>query len=209
MSNLDSILREIHQRSSSGKYKNLSNDMPSSFYVYGETNYDATEAIVETFKGYFNNNTVFYDLGSGTGKIPIHVGLKYKVKKSVGIEISPQRCSFINDIKKEYPDLDYSNISILNESFLESNIEDATVVYFDNTMYTDLVYESKVYSRIPLGCLVLSRKDIFNIGGYINDPKYASSYGKKYLYHHIKEDEITQEKIDYQIEIRNKSNITS
>ena len=209
MSNLDSILREIHQRSSSGKYKNLSNDMPKSFYVYGETNYDALEAIVGTFKDYFNSNTVFYDLGSGTGKIPIHIGLKYRVKKSVGIEISPQRCSFIEDIKEEYPDLDYSNISILNESFLESNIEDATVVYFDNTMYTDPIYESKVYSRIPLGCLVLSRKDIFDTGKHINDPKYASSYGKKYVYHHIKENEISQETIDYWIDIRNNFNITS
>lgn len=203
MSNLDSILREIHQKNYGGKYKNLSNDIPGTFYVYGETNYGALEAIIDTFKEYFNNNTVFYDLGSGLGKIPIHIGLKYKVKKSVGIEISPQRCSFIEDIKEEYPDLDYSNISILNESFLESNIEDATVVYFDNTMYTDPIYESKVYSRIPLGCLVLSRKDIFDIGEYVKGLKYSSSYGKKYVYYHIKENEIPQEKIDRRIEIRN------
>ena len=209
MSDIDLILKEIHEKNSKGKYSNKSNEIDASFYVYGETNYNATEAIIETFKEYFNNEAIFYDLGSGTGKIPIHVGLKYKVKKSVGIEISPQRCSFIDDIKKEYSDLDYSNISILNESFLESNIEDATVLYFDNTMYTDPIYESKIYSRIPLGCLIISRKDIFNRAISIEDNKYITSYGKRRIFHHIKKDEISQKEIDFKIKIRRKANITS
>lgn len=202
MNDLDTILREIHLRSSRGKYTNTSKDIKSSYYVYGESNYDAIEAIVRSFREYFNKDTIFYDLGSGVGKIPIHIGLKYKVKKSIGIEISPQRCKFINDIKIDYPELEYSNISILTESFLESNLNDATVIYFDNTMYTDPIYESKVYSRIPNGCLIISRKDIFNRGKAIKGPQYRTSYNKDIIYHHTKENEISQEEIDKILELK-------
>lgn len=203
MTNLDDILKEIHLKQSRGKYTNTSKDLPHSYYVYGESNYVAVEAIVNRFKDYFNESCVFYDLGSGTGKIPIHIGLKYNIKKSIGIEISPQRCSFLEDIKLEYPNLEYSNISILNESFLESDLKDATVVYFDNTMYTDPIYESKAYSKIPIGCLIISRKDIFDRGEKVMGREFLTSYNKESILYHIKNSEIQQEEIDKKIKLRN------
>jgi len=201
---LDVILKEIHAIKSRGKYSNQTVGLEVKHLVYGESNFDAIDAIVEKFKDYFNSTTIFYDLGSGTGKIPIHIGLKYKVFKSVGIEYSKERCLFIDDIKIDYPDLDYSNISILNESFFDSDISDATVIYIDNTMYNDPIYESKMYSKIPDGCFVISRKDIFDRCESDIKDEYLTSYGKKSIYYHTKDGEISRPSIDKKLKILDK-----
>lgn len=61
---------------------------------YGEIGYDSVEEIIKTFQDYFNENTVFYDLGSGLGKLVIHIGLRCNVKKSCGIEYSVERYNY-------------------------------------------------------------------------------------------------------------------
>lgn len=196
MNNLDEVLREIHSQKSRGIYSNKTKGLNTRYFVYGETNFSAIESIVNRFKEYFNEDAVFYDLGSGTGKIPIHIGLKYKVKKSVGIEFSKERCKFISDIKEKYPNLDYSNISILNESFFDSDISDATIIYLDNTMYTEPDYEYPIYNKIPDGCMIIHRKQIFNRGKGEIDDMYKTSYGKNIIYHHVKKDNITESEIE-------------
>ena len=127
---------------------------------YGETGYLSMERIIDYFYDYFNEKTVFYDLGCGTGKIVYHVGLAYPVKKSCGIEFSKERCATAMRISEKYS-IKSEKISIINKNILDCDISDATVIYIDNTLFPKLINE-KIYDIIPDGCLVISRARINN-----------------------------------------------
>lgn len=127
---------------------------------YGETGYLSMERIINYFHDYFNEKTVFYDLGCGTGKIVYHVGLAYPVKKSCGIEFSKERCATAMLISEKYS-IKSEKISIINKNILDCDISDATVIYIDNTLFPKLINE-KIYDIIPDGCLVISRARINN-----------------------------------------------
>lgn len=124
--------------------------------LYGETGYDEIQKMINHFKSYFNNETVFYDLGSGLGKIVLHIGLECNPKKSCGIEYSKERHEKAIEIMKTH-NIQNENISFINKSILECDISDATFIYIDNTDFSDNV-NSEIYKIIPKGCLVVSRK---------------------------------------------------
>ncbi len=122
---------------------------------YGEVGYDSMENIISHFIDYFNEDTIFYDLGCGTGKIVYHVGIKYNVKKSCGIEFSKERCFMANKIKEKYK-IESNNISIINANIVDCDISDATVIYIDNTLFPKNI-NHKIYEMIPDECLVITR----------------------------------------------------
>ena len=123
---------------------------------YGETGYNSIEEIVNQYKSHFNEDTVFYDLGSGIGKIVFHIGLKYNPKKSCGIEYSRER--YETSLKlMETHNIKNDNISFINDNILNCDISDATVIYMDNTVWPTKI-DSEIYNMIPKDCLVISRK---------------------------------------------------
>jgi len=124
---------------------------------YGETGYESIDELVEFFREHFNDETVFYDLGSGIGKIVFHIGLKYNLKKACGIEFSKERHSKAEQLKVEY-EID-DNVTFINDNILDCDISDATVIYIDNTLFPTKI-DSEIYKLIPPNCLVLTRKRI-------------------------------------------------
>lgn len=97
----DEILNQLYENKNSGIWK-VNKDVfeEPKHSVYGESKREAVDYIVDNLKEHFNKNTVFYDFGSGTGKMVIHVGVKYGIKKSVGIELSPERHKIATQYKK-------------------------------------------------------------------------------------------------------------
>lgn len=122
---------------------------------YGETGYDSIESIVNQYQEYFNENTVFYDLGSGLGKIVIHIGVKYNPKKSCGIEYSQERYLKSLELLSYFDNT--KNITFINDNILNCDLSDATVIYTDNTLFPTNI-DSLIYQLIPKNCLVISRK---------------------------------------------------
>lgn len=157
--------------------------------VYGEITQQSTDAIVNEFKTYFNENAVFYDLGCGLGKMVAHIGIKYGVKKSCGIELSKERIDGANYIKQNYC-LEYNNISFINKSFFNCDLTDATVVYCDNTMY-DYEFDKKIINSLPKGCLIILRKGTQEVNGQkvnkINKENFPTTYSSKSICYLIKE----------------------
>lgn len=123
--------------------------------VYGEITQKGTQAIINKFTEHFHKDTVFYDLGSGLGKMVFHVGLVVGAK-STGIEYSKERHSGATKIKEFYIP-DYENISFKNDNVLNVDISDATVVYMDNTVFPDNIC-LETYNNISSGCLLLYKK---------------------------------------------------
>lgn len=158
---MDEILKKIYKTSPYLTYKNKTNfqnvwvDSPHQ-QVYGELTQKGSNQIVKLFKKHFNENTVFYDLGSGLGKTVLHYGLQYGIKKSVGIEYSKERHQGAIDLLEEYAK-DKTNIEFYCDKIENKNFSDATVVYADNTGYTDGT-SFYIYYMIKPGCLFLYKK---------------------------------------------------
>jgi predicted RNA methylase len=158
--------------------------------VYGEITENSVENIVEKFKNYFNNETVFYDLGCGFGKMVIHIGIKYGVKKSCGVELFKGRIDCGKELKETYCN-DLDNIQLIEGDFLKIDLSDATVVYMDNTMYESEL-TLKVLDKIPKNCLFISRKSV-NSKNYsdlnknkITNDDFMTTYNSNTFYFLIK-----------------------
>lgn len=82
-----------------------------------------------------DKNTVFYDLGSGTGKAVIAMAMVFNIKKSCGIEcLKPLHEAAINTKKKWFNELTAppaSQIEFYNQDFLQSNFNDATLIFIN------------------------------------------------------------------------------
>jgi len=171
---IEEIIKEIYS-TDSRNYKNETNFDRKKVGdpVYGEITKNGTHSLVNHFKKYFNENTVFYDLGSGIGKMVLHIGLQYKVKKSAGIEFSKERHNGAITLKTQYAPHNHS-IHFYNTSFLEHDISDATVIYCDNTAMKEEISTS-LYNKIPKGCLFLFKRLFPAVDG--------TSYFDNYLPH--------------------------
>jgi len=155
---------------------------------YGETGYDSINEIVNKYKTHFNDDTVFYDLGSGIGKIVIHIGVEYNPKKSCGIEYSRER--YETSLKLiETHNIKNDNISFINDNILNCDISDATVIYMDNTLFPNNI-DAEIYNMIPKDCLVISRKSFkesWSNKEYFKDGFTSSTnYGTNTIYVFIK-----------------------
>ena len=156
--------------------------------VYGEITYKGVEGLVNRFNKYFNKDTIFYDLGSGLGKLIMHVALKYSIKKACGIEYSAERHQGAIDTQQLYCS-HLTNIKFINDSIVNVDIGDATVIYFDNTAMPSEGNE-EILPLIPTGCLVISRKEFLTHPSiYVkgDGSQFVTTYNGKHFYYFIKE----------------------
>lgn len=131
--------------------------------VYGEITRESVEFIIKMFPSRFSAGNVFYDFGSGQGKLVAHVALKTDVSKAVGIEYSKTRCGLAKELHSR---IEFGSVTpeIRNESFYTADFRDATIVYFDSTMFKESEFLS-VANRLPSGCMF-----IYRACGHIKDP---------------------------------------
>lgn len=154
--------------------------------IYGEVTLESTNAIVEEFKDHFNSETVFYDLGSGLGKMVIHIGLQYGPKKSCGIELSKERFDASVRLKSEYcKDLD--SVEFIKSDYFKVDISDATVVYIDNTLLEDQM-TLELIEILPSKCLFIMRRKVKYDGiQELDEERFKTTYNKTKLYYLIKD----------------------
>ena len=80
--------------------------------------------IYEYFKYYYkdnlNNQSIFYDLGSGTGKSLFAISLMHKFKKIIGIEY-----------------LENLYIEIIKGDFLKQNWENANIIFINSPCFSN------------------------------------------------------------------------
>ena len=153
-----SELKEIYELSAYSKeFKNkttFSNTIGSP--VYGEITENGTNSLINYFKEYFNKDAVFYDLGCGLGKMVMHIGLYANIKKSCGIEYSNERFKGCQYLQQKYAK-NNNNIEFYNKSFLEHDISNATIIYIDNTCFSQETMKS-IYDKVPKNCLFIFKK---------------------------------------------------
>jgi len=146
--------------------KFIEKDYPKKTSTYGEISYDSAQQLLADSDINFGKNDVFYDLGSGVGKLVVQVYLNTPVAKSVGIELSPtrhKRTQRIADRLKKYNKIDNDRvISFLEGDFLEADLSDATIIFICSTCYAPTLLEQLVskFSKLKKGLRVISLKEL-------------------------------------------------
>ena len=105
-------------------------------YVYGEITPKAFVALLTLVKP--NGSTVFYDLGSGTGKAVLACAMLFDVKKSCGIELFPnldqaakQQLQHLKKLVNYQHAAD--KITFICGNYLHTCFDDATLIFISAT----------------------------------------------------------------------------
>ena len=107
-------------------------------YTYGEIDFVPFIALLSLVKPHIN--TVFYDLGSGTGKAVLACAMVFNVKKSCGIELFNalhQTALKQQQHLQQLPDYDIpaNTIQFLNADFLDVDFSEATLIFMNATAF--------------------------------------------------------------------------
>lgn len=104
--------------------------------VYGELTWPGVERLAKALE--LGEDDVFYDLGSGVGKLVLQIAMM-PVKKSIGVELTKTRyessVAALAQIKKQ--GLLDAKCQFRNESLMDSNLADATAIYVASTCFSD------------------------------------------------------------------------
>jgi predicted RNA methylase len=140
---------------------------------------------MEYFADYFvDPDGVFYDLGSGIGKLVSHVALGSTLSKVCGIELDKVRHSKAQKLVDSL-NFPFSKPDLINDDFLNCNYSDATIIYFDNTMWNDELTEKKdlvfkLFETIRPGVLIISKMEIPHVSCHKKYIRLENSYSDEH-----------------------------
>jgi hypothetical protein len=104
--------------------------------LYGEITFGSIDKLLTYLK--LGETDVFYDLGSGIGKVVLQVGMTSKVKKVIGVELSKTRYGesivALNAAAREKR-VSKRRCQIVNANILDVDLSKATVIYTCSTAF--------------------------------------------------------------------------
>jgi hypothetical protein len=140
------------------KYKKDYDDL----MVYGEL----TKLGVPTLYNYIKKNKeitnkdVFVDIGSGLGKLILHMGIISEFKTLVGVEYQDIRYKYSKYLQEKIGIID-KGIFLFNKDIKDFDISIATVVFCDNVTWNKDFCIS-IWERLPNGCHYITYKKVEN-----------------------------------------------
>lgn len=104
--------------------------------LYGEITFGSLDKIVDYLD--LGEDDVFFDLGSGVGKVVLQIAMTTPVKKAIGVELSTSRHTgskkvLAKAVKEKL--VTRRNCAFLHEDILETNLSKATVIYSCSTAF--------------------------------------------------------------------------
>ena len=172
-----SHVQSVFDESEQGK---MSRDAPTvGTEVYGEITPFGVEKIVRTFGDVFSQeDTVFYDIGCGLGRMSCHIRARTGIKKVCGIELCPQRYSEAVRLADTVDWGTGKKPEFLNANMFDVDFSDATIAYIDNTGYS-LEATEALEELLPPSCILIY-KSKWNLRG---DPSFLveTTYNKKIM----------------------------
>lgn len=113
-------------------------------YVYGEIEFLSFIALLSLVQP--NRDTIFYDLGSGTGKAVLACALVFPVHKSVGVELLPElylsSCNQKTHLTtiQNYAEI-AKKIEFIQGNFLAVDLKEATLIFINSTTMIGPIWE--------------------------------------------------------------------
>lgn len=166
-------------------------------YIYGEIEFEAFIALISLCKP--NTETIFYDLGSGTGKAVLACAMVYPVKKSCGIELFSVLVDCAKARQQQLSQLaayqeKSAGIHFYQGNILEASFSEATLVFINASAFFGETWLnlSKHLEQLKMGAIVIStskalQSDLFII---LHRTKVKMSWGivEAFIQHRQPED---------------------
>lgn len=106
--------------------------------VYGEINHESVNKLLKYLN--LKSDDIFFDLGSGVGKLVLHAALATPVMKAYGVELSMSRYLDALAAKKLatswFPNIQ-NRCEFLNEDLLNVDLSKASVIYSCSTAFSE------------------------------------------------------------------------
>jgi len=105
-------------------------------YLYGEIKFIPFIALLSLIQ--MDENTVFYDLGSGTGKAVIACAMVFKLRRYCGVELffslHQAACQQLKQLKQlpQYQ-ANSDQIHFYHDDFLKINLDDANIIFINSS----------------------------------------------------------------------------
>jgi SAM-dependent methyltransferase len=196
--NSDALLQELYNKKSGFSIDSNENALIESNggnATYGEITDQAVQKIIDELKP--KKNDVFYDLGSGVGRMSVKMYLDSPVKKSIGVELAPTRHNQAVAVKTDLKRLGKIDINrsleFLQEDILKANIDDATIIYLASTCFSNNFMKQITdrLAKLKKGLHVLTLRQLPNMRSFKLIKQYSlpmtwSNDVNVYLYELVK-----------------------
>ena len=131
----------------------------SDKFVYGEIRKAGVETIYKEISEYSGLDT-FVDVGSGTGKICLHMSMISNFENIVGIEIVTERHLYAIELQQNLG-RDFDNVTFLNDDILKIEFERPCVVFTNDVCFSNQLTKI-IWDRLPVGSHFISCKNLGN-----------------------------------------------
>ncbi|AWN72820.1 methyltransferase [Legionella anisa] len=173
--------------------QNARHEYDAMEYAYGEIDFLSFIALLSLTNP--NENTVFYDLGSGTGKAVLACSMVFPICKSIGIELFPElyldACKRLEQLAamKNYAG-QAKKIQFVLGDFLKVNFDDATLVFINSTAFFGPTWEklcAKLDHLPHLNTVITTSKTLPNTHFTVTTrTKVQMSWGVVFAYIHTR-----------------------
>ena len=130
-----------------------------SKFVYGEIRKAGVETIYKEISEYDGLDT-FVDVGSGTGKICLHMSMISNFENIVGIEIVTGRHLYAIELQQNLG-RDFDNVTFLNDDILKIEFERPCVVFTNDVCFANQLTKI-IWDSLPVGSHFISFKNLGN-----------------------------------------------
>jgi precorrin-6B methylase 2 len=139
------------------------------FLTYGEIKVESVNKILQVLS--LKQEDVFYDFGSGVGKVALQAFMQQSIKKAHGIEASEKRHqsaqTALASVKKDLPEMFVSGrtLDYTCGNFLTADVSDATVIFICATCFSEdlmLAIGERLNKHAPTLRFIASLKPIPN-----------------------------------------------
>ena len=137
----------------------------SDKFVYGEIRKAGVETIYKEISEYDGLDT-FVDVGSGTGKICLHMSMISNFENIVGIEIVTGRHLYAIELQQNLG-RDFDNVTFLNDDILKIEFERPCVVFTNDVCFPNQLTKI-IWNSLPVGSHFISCKNLGNSVKEIN-----------------------------------------
>ncbi|HAT1659703.1 TPA: methyltransferase [Legionella pneumophila] len=163
-------------------------------YVYGEIEFLPFIALLSMVN--IDDNTVFYDLGSGTGKAVVACAMVYPVRKSIGVELFPKlhqcACERLQELAtmKGYAE-NSKKISFILGDFLTVDLSEATLIFINSSTLFGATWEAlntRINNLPQLSTVITTSKTLSSSHfKLVTRAKIQMSWGVVFAFIHKKE----------------------
>ena len=94
---------------------------------------------------------VFVDIGGGSGKLSMHLGIISNLKTLVSVELVDIRNKYAKHTYEQVAPIDDKSIFFINKDIKDFDLSIATVVFMNDVCFSKELRDS-IYERIPRGC---------------------------------------------------------